>query len=657
MHEFPDHLGVQGAGTRALLSLSGCLSCRCYHDRLTQNTLGDKGAIEALVGASQLLLGILEGPLGSLPAEDQGTLRKVLCDAVHALHFLCLNNLDNAERLGDAGGFSTLLEVMAASPGDAALQSHGCVVLCELASRDDVSPLEIKECLEVLLDRLGAFREDREASSAIVWSLSRLLSLTLKSPLAGDFEPDELSALWRRAQDASLPVLMGMIQGATPEAARSEEARILLKHCLDLIAVLAPSMQISPADEPEASLLALSLGKDTAGGGAAAAKGPRESATLDGLVALTRALALTSADLWIQAVAVRALYFVMCHREALVCPSCSRTLLQQTLPSLIKIARGMRQRCPKPNKETFTFHIYALAAIQHFRERALREEDGVGCAGEPELTARDRQSGSLGIDFGQHATELHLCTEYALRYLDSDARQDEDFDFDIGDIDFCGEGQDDLDTGCCKYSYHCYHFHESVKGKLQPLVQVPELFSSLPALLAPAATCRGRGVAGGRGGGAGASGDPAGQGGHQQRPASGRDDPAAQARTGGGVRGPPDRCQGRRRVPRPAQAGKVGGQRASARPPEPASRLRRVSGAGNRAGRPSGPGAVAEGARGGRRGAQHQQPVRGQEGGQGQEGICDRPAQQQRQPGNPRAQQEDRQGQEAAADAGIPTGR
>ena len=28
--------------------MAGCLACRCYHDRTTQDSLGRKGAIEAL---------------------------------------------------------------------------------------------------------------------------------------------------------------------------------------------------------------------------------------------------------------------------------------------------------------------------------------------------------------------------------------------------------------------------------------------------------------------------------------------------------------------------------------------------------------------------------------------------------------------------------
>lgn len=70
--------------------------------------------------------------------------------------------MENTDRLGEAGGFSVLLEALESDPCDPELQAHGCVVLCELASRDDVSPVEIKECLDILLDRLQQFRDDRE---------------------------------------------------------------------------------------------------------------------------------------------------------------------------------------------------------------------------------------------------------------------------------------------------------------------------------------------------------------------------------------------------------------------------------------------------------------------------------------------------------------
>lgn len=54
---FPHDLRVLQASVRALLSLAGCLQCRCYHSRASQEAMGSAGAVEMLLAAIGVLLG------------------------------------------------------------------------------------------------------------------------------------------------------------------------------------------------------------------------------------------------------------------------------------------------------------------------------------------------------------------------------------------------------------------------------------------------------------------------------------------------------------------------------------------------------------------------------------------------------------------------
>ena len=53
---FPLDLLVLQAGVRAILSLAGCLKCRCYHSRASQEVMGSAGAVEALLDVIGALL-------------------------------------------------------------------------------------------------------------------------------------------------------------------------------------------------------------------------------------------------------------------------------------------------------------------------------------------------------------------------------------------------------------------------------------------------------------------------------------------------------------------------------------------------------------------------------------------------------------------------
>lgn len=249
---------------------------------------------------------------------------------------------------------------------------------------------------------------------------------------------------------------------------------------------------------------------------------------LDELYEVIRNLALRNSDLWVQSVAVRTLYFILCNPEVQACAECADRELRALLPGLLSSAQALRTRYAKPNKETFTFHIYALAVLQMLKQRTLTEDvrapaahttqplqpqpqhpvaaflaqvnGGAGGGGaasgnrggaaQPSKSAAPagstpskKKSGSppvptapsaedlaaagaagFGVDLSPFVADLHTCTEYALRYLDSELRQEEDFDYDLGSINFSEDGEDDLDTGCCKYGWNCLHLHESVKG-------------------------------------------------------------------------------------------------------------------------------------------------------------------------------------------------
>lgn len=102
MEGYPKDLSVQSSALRALLSMSGCLSCRSFYNRETQDLMARADAISALVKAIDLLQ--TSAMTMQFETNAHKLTRLAIADAVQALHYICLVNKQNTVALVSSGG-------------------------------------------------------------------------------------------------------------------------------------------------------------------------------------------------------------------------------------------------------------------------------------------------------------------------------------------------------------------------------------------------------------------------------------------------------------------------------------------------------------------------------------------------------------------------
>ncbi|CAG9462132.1 unnamed protein product [Pedinophyceae sp. YPF-701] len=513
---------VQAAGVRAIQSLTGCLVCHSHHEGPLQDAIGEAGAIEALVGAIPTLRGAIEeqagapllmgpgtSPVGAgggagpdaPPGVDPAALDdhcQTMTDLLHALHFICIGNRPNLLRLlraecpecGVAGGefpgltlLGNVITWCGAFPGVAV---HTAVLLSEAACSGvlprDTAVFQFDFLVVLAMDQA----ERPRALSGIIWAAGRFLSSFCRprgAPLIDwdhdggnkDLETVEsrIDNCWDTSHARVVPAALHMlhrylgegIAGAgvgDAESAAGDDARVAMKHALDLLAVVGPRVCENNQWARE------------------------ETPTLLELCSFLLAVVRGVGDMWTRAAALRALYFVLTHPHAAACPGCAHQLLARALGEVVDVMAAARDAQPRCTKESFALHTYGLAALGLLLGRVLdaRPEDIDAHARScHEDTLSDGEwSSDGGHASGHDATtplllhhywpSLHAAADYMLLFVGSPARQREGFDDELGDTAPPGSDRADgvgldleMTPGCCKYSYRCYHLHEPVKGR------------------------------------------------------------------------------------------------------------------------------------------------------------------------------------------------
>lgn len=97
MELHPSDLFLQSSCIRALLSMSGCMTCHCFYDKETQDWMGKSNAISALVHEMHVLLQLTTQMQFETNAHK--LTRTAIGDTVQALHYICLMNPENLQKL------------------------------------------------------------------------------------------------------------------------------------------------------------------------------------------------------------------------------------------------------------------------------------------------------------------------------------------------------------------------------------------------------------------------------------------------------------------------------------------------------------------------------------------------------------------------------
>ncbi|GIL69844.1 hypothetical protein Vretifemale_639, partial [Volvox reticuliferus] len=247
---------VKVAAIKALLSLSGCLNCRCYYDKATQELLGERGAVRLLLTSlprfltdatadpaqqQQLQAGTAAGASGTAPAQERGPEdgANTVADIFRALHYTCLLNPANIARLLAEGGYPLIVQALSVMGRELNVQEHGAMLLAEMACSSDMAGRDVLESIVTVANIARLQLQDKyiEVARAAVWSLARLASHTLgQTGESGDKAEKHEGALaqaWPLLSDPVLRVVVSMLQSC------HLQDDPLVKHCLDYIAVIA----------------------------------------------------------------------------------------------------------------------------------------------------------------------------------------------------------------------------------------------------------------------------------------------------------------------------------------------------------------------------------------------------------------------------------
>ncbi|KXZ54121.1 hypothetical protein GPECTOR_5g222 [Gonium pectorale] len=344
-------LHVRAIAIRALLSLSGCLNCRCYYDKPTQEILGSRGAVQVLLSSLPLFLaeaaaaqqqqadggaaaagtaqpqqqqaaeqGDAAGQGPERPADECAA---AVADIFRALHYTCLLNAANTATLAAEGGYALVVKGLAVMSKDLNVQEHGAMLLAELACTPGLGGREVLESIVTVANiaRLQLQEKYIEVARAAVWSLGRLASYALAplngpgsqpSEQAGAGEPTAASPdsrgrepgqaqAWALLSDPVLRVVVSMLQSC------HMQDDPLVKHCLDYIAVLASAAPFHHSGQAPADR----SGDGVADGAGAAAGGgtllPLMRLATEAVLATARA----ACDVRLQAVVLRTLHVVL----------------------------------------------------------------------------------------------------------------------------------------------------------------------------------------------------------------------------------------------------------------------------------------------------------------------------------------------------------
>eukprot|EP00803_Ostreobium_quekettii_P008476 evm.model.scf_30EXC.8 EVM.evm.TU.scf_30EXC.8 scf_30EXC:116874-133578(-) len=405
LQQFPRDLNVQTAAIRALLSLSGCLTCRSFYDKNTQDVLGGSGAVEALLTA---ILRLQETAAQSC--------RRSIADAVQALHYICLMNKNNVARLSSNQGLNIIRLCIEDAGNELTVQEHGCMLLAELACRQDASDQEVIDCVVTVSNvaRLQMQEKFIEVARAAVWSLTRIASSALHPRNHQQQEGSWMAGLWQVwpiMQGQALHMILDMMQSC------QLKDDPLVKHCLDFIAVVG--------------------GDD----GGLRGAGPN----LDGVSALSVAaltvyqVFIAAQDTRMQAVALRTLYALLSN------PQCLAVDMDfwDAAECIFKAMRGSRKLRDPTTKDVLCTQAFGLAVIGKLLDLA---DEGDSKALKPKVAA----------PLAMYSQDIHGAIATMVRYI-AEGNEIVSFDF--------AEDDPVVEVSCCRYACHCCFLHEPTKGR------------------------------------------------------------------------------------------------------------------------------------------------------------------------------------------------
>ena len=106
MEKYSPDLSVHSSALRALLSMSGCMTCRSFYDEETQDAMRRANAVAALVKALNLLQQLTTKMQFETNAHKVA--RLAIADAVQTLHYICLMNRESTAQLASLNGLKSI---------------------------------------------------------------------------------------------------------------------------------------------------------------------------------------------------------------------------------------------------------------------------------------------------------------------------------------------------------------------------------------------------------------------------------------------------------------------------------------------------------------------------------------------------------------------
>jgi len=369
MEKFPLDLTVRSSSLRALLSMSGCMTCRTFYDKETQDVMQRSNAISALIRAMKYLQQLTSKMQFETNAHKLA--RLAIADAVQALHYICLLNKENLMKLASIKELSIIQTSIEDNLNELTVQEHGCMLLAELVTSAVLSDQEILECVGTVTNvaRLQVQEKCIEVARAAVWSLAFIASNTLHPCNRRGSDVTDAGQLWPIMQEQVLSMIMGMLQSC------QLKNDPLVKHCLDFIAVVGG----------EDGLLAPN------------AKTLERFTTAKALV---HDVFMETDDMRIKAISMRTLYRLM--RNPHQATASSRT----SLKTLVQTMNAARKCSDASEKDIFCIQVFGLTLVSLLdRSEVIPQSDQIS----------------------QYIQDVHGAIGYITRYIDEGG---EEFFFD-----------------------------------------------------------------------------------------------------------------------------------------------------------------------------------------------------------------------------------
>lgn len=242
-------LEIRSLLLKTLLILSRCSDCRSTYDTDRQLLLRQSEVIPVLLESLNVLIHLTT----RMPFDPTGhrAARLAIADAIQTLHYVCFMNKENLLILASLEGFKAIKMSIEDNLNELTVQEHGCMIISELAIWTELTEEEIMESLSTVTNvaRVQIQEKYIEVARAAVWSLYRMAHCVLHPSRRGaghETKASLLSHIWVVViQGETLNLVLGMMQSC------QLKNDLLVKHCLDFIAVVSESTGPPSPTNPE----------------------------------------------------------------------------------------------------------------------------------------------------------------------------------------------------------------------------------------------------------------------------------------------------------------------------------------------------------------------------------------------------------------------